>query len=109
MTNKISSEICQKCGKCCQARPFVELSPNEIAAIEKLTNLPRESFTYPKDKAGTLFFLQFKENGHCIFLNENNGVYSCGIYEVRSKLCRDYPSNAKQEAACAAKRGIASA
>ena len=100
MGDIISSEMCKKCAKCCKNHPFVQLSKNEIYEIEKFTKLPSDSFTNQKSEAGEEYFLQFKENGDCIFLNENNGDYSCGVYEVRSKICRNYPSKPNQHVAC---------
>ncbi|MBA4367567.1 MAG: hypothetical protein C0403_08000 [Desulfobacterium sp.] len=100
MENKISSEICQKCAECCKNFPFVELSQNEIYKLEKHTGLPFDMFTNPKGKAVEEYFLQFKENGYCFFLNENNGDYSCGVYEARSAICRNYPSKPNQNEVC---------
>jgi Fe-S-cluster containining protein len=104
MENIIISEICQKCAECCRNYPFVELSQNEIYEIEKLTKLPSDFFTNQKGEAGEEYFLQFKENGDCFFLNENNGDYSCGVYEARSKICRNYPSKPNQNKVCDSNR-----
>jgi len=100
MKNIISSEICKKCAECCKNYPFIELSQNEISEMEKLTKLPSDFFTNQKGETDEEYFLQFKENGDCFFLNENNGDYSCGVYEARSKICRDYPSKPNQNEIC---------
>lgn len=100
----ITNEICKKCAECCKNYPFVELSKNEILEIEKLIGLPSVLFTNEKDEAGEEYFLQFKENGDCFFLNGNNGTYSCGIYEARSEICRNYPSKPIQNEACNSNR-----
>lgn len=94
------SERCKKCAKCCKRYPFVELSQNEIGALEKFTGLHFDVFTNPKGKAGEGYFLKFKENGNCFFLDEQNGNYSCVVYEARSKICRNYPSNPSQNETC---------
>ena len=104
MENIITSEICKKCAECCKNYPFVVLTQNEIYEIEKLTKLPSEFFTNQKGGAGEEYFLQFKENGDCFFLNENNGDYSCGVYEARSKICRNYPSKPSQNKICDSNR-----
>nr|BAM15216.1 hypothetical protein [uncultured microorganism] len=57
-------------------------------------------FTYPLGTEGEGRFLKFKENGDCIFLNRDEGTYLCQIYEARPKICRDYPSNKKQNETC---------
>jgi uncharacterized protein len=104
MENKITSEICKKCAECCKNFPFVELSQNEIYEIEKLTELPSDLFSIQKGEAGGEYFLQFKENGDCIFLNENNGDYSCRVYKARSEICKNYPSKPKQNEVCDSNR-----
>jgi len=43
-------------------------------------------------KAVEEYFLQFQKNGDCFFLNENNGSYSCSVYEIRPEICKNYPS-----------------
>jgi len=104
MENIISSEICQKCAQCCKNYPYVELSQNEINELAKLTGLPFDVFTNPKGEAVEEYFLQFKENGDCFFLNEHNGEYSCCIYEARSEICINFPSKPRQNEVCAANR-----
>ncbi|MBU0991038.1 MAG: YkgJ family cysteine cluster protein [Proteobacteria bacterium] len=104
MANIITSEICKKCGECCQNYPFVELSQYEIFALEKLTGLPSDAFTNQKYGAVEEYFLDFKENGDCIFLNEHNGDYSCGVYEARSAICRNYPSKKSENEVCDSNR-----
>ncbi len=68
MENQILSEICKKCAECCKNYPFVELSKNEIHKLETLTGLPFEEFTNQKGESVEEYFLQFKENGDCFFL-----------------------------------------
>jgi Fe-S-cluster containining protein len=104
MGNIVVSEICNKCARCCKNYPFVELSHNEIYALEKLTGLPFDAFTNQKGETNEEYFLQFKENGDCFFLNENNGEYFCSVYEARSGICRNYPSTPSQNEACDANR-----
>ena len=104
MKNIISTEICKKCAECCKNNPFVELSQNEIYEIEKLTKLPSGLFANRKGEDGEGYFLRFKENGDCFFLNEKNGDYSCGIYEARSIICRNYPSKPSNTKFCDSKR-----
>jgi uncharacterized protein len=104
MGNIVLSEVCNKCAQCCKNYPFVELSRNEIHEMEKLTGLPVDAFTDKKGEADGDFFLQFKENGDCVFLNDNNGEYSCAVYKARSGVCRNYPSNPGQKETCDANR-----
>jgi uncharacterized protein len=104
MGNIVLSEICNKCAQCCKNFPFVELSHNEIHELEKLTGLPFDAFTNPKSEADEGYFLQFKENGDCFFLNEDKGGYSCAVYKARTGVCRNYPSTPSQNKACDANR-----
>jgi len=103
MDNIISNEMCKKCAECCKHYPFVELSPDEINELEKVTGLLCDVFTNPK---GEEYFLKFKENGDCFFLKKNDGEYSCGVYEARPDICRKYPSKPKQNEVCAEIRKI---
>lgn len=100
------SEICKKCGECCKGFPFIELSPNEVYELGKLTGLPSDVFANQKGEAVEEYFLKFKKNGNCFFLNESEGDYLCSVYEARSKICRDYPSKPCQHKVCNANREI---
>jgi Fe-S-cluster containining protein len=104
MENMISTKICNRCGACCKKYPFIELSKNETYLLEQATALHHDEFTNLKDKAVEEYFLQFQENGDCVFLNENNGRYSCGVYDARPEICRNYPSKPEQKEACHANR-----
>jgi len=101
----VLNEICKKCAECCKNYPFVELSNSEINTLEQLTELHFDVFTNPKGKAVEEYFLQFQENGDCFFLNENNGNYSCNVYESRPVICKNYPSKPQQKEVCEANRG----
>lgn len=100
MKNIISTEICRKCAECCRNYPFVELSKYEIDLLAQVTGLHFDLFTNPKGKPVEEYFLQFRENGDCFFLNKNNGSYSCGVYEARPEICKKFPSKAIQKEAC---------
>lgn len=104
MENKISSEICIKCAECCKNYPFVVLSQHDIFELEKITALPFDAFTNQKGGAVEVYFLDFKKNGECIFLNENNGDYSCNVYESRPAICRKYPGKKSQDEVCDSNR-----
>lgn len=94
MENKISSLTCQNCGICCRNFPFVEVNNREMTALEKFTKMHRYEFT---DPMGPTYddghFLKTKANGDCLFLKVENGHFSCGVYEARADICRNYPVN----------------
>lgn len=100
MTYTIPTEMCMKCAECCRNYPFVELSKDEIHLLEQVTGLSFELFTNPKRKTIEEYFLQFKESGHCFFLEESNGCYSCSVYESRPEICRKFPCKRIQKKAC---------
>ncbi|BBO69520.1 hypothetical protein DSCA_34500 [Desulfosarcina alkanivorans] len=78
----------------------MELSTREIELLEHVTGLPFEVFTHSKGEATEAYFLRFKANGDCFFLNENNGRYACGVYDSRPEVCRKFPSKPVQKDAC---------
>ena len=94
------SEVCKNCAECCRHYSWVALSEKDIAALEKFTGLSSEAFADPKGTTVDEYFLKFKNNGDCYFLGENDGDFSCGVYEARSDICRSYPSKPSQDAAC---------
>lgn len=99
------SEMCVKCAECCKSYPSVELSKNEIYSLEQVTGLHFDNFTNTKGKAVVKgYFLQSQENGDCVFLDKDNGVYSCKVYEARPRICQDYPSEPRQIEFCDANR-----
>lgn len=98
------SKMCKKCAKCCRRYSFVALSQNDIDAIEKFTGLHFDVFTNPKGKASEGYFLKFNKNGDCFFLDKHNDNYSCRVYETRSQICKNYPSNPSQHETCNANR-----
>ncbi len=100
MKNIISAEICKKCGECCRNYPYVELSKNDINSLEQKTALYFDQFTNQKGTTGEDYFLQFQENGNCVFLKENNGCYSCDVYAARPAICKKYPVEPLQKKVC---------
>jgi hypothetical protein len=90
---KRKSELCLQCGKCCMAMTFyggevdddardeihwMELHGLKIDYVEKAgkkQKLVEYYFTIPK---------------RCDALREVNGEFTCGVYETRPQMCRDY-------------------
>ena len=94
------TEICKKCAVCCKNHPFIDLTEKEIDSLKHLTGLDSDVFTNPKGKAVEEYFLRFQENGDCFFLIEENGGFSCGAYEARPGICKNYPSKPSQQKFC---------
>ncbi len=97
-------EICKKCAECCKNYPFIKLSKNEINFLELLTGLHFGMSINSRGKTYEEYLIPFKENGDCIFLNENNGNYSCDVYIARPEICKNYPSNLRQQEVCDSNR-----
>ena len=93
-------KTCRECGECCRHFAFAKLSQLEIETIEAFTGLHFSIFTYPIGADGEGRFLKFRDNGDCFFLNKEEDTFSCLIYEVRSKICRGYPSTQAQVETC---------
>lgn len=100
LTETITLKTCRECGECCRNFAFAKLSQLEIETIEAFTGLHFNIFTYPIGADGEGRFLKFKDNGDCFFLNRDEDTFSCLIYEVRSNVCRDYPSSKAQLETC---------
>jgi len=100
MANVISTRICKKCGECCKQSPFVELSKDEINALEQATGLHFDLFTNSKGVSADGYFLKFQGDGACFFLNKSEDGYACGVYEARPEACKTYPSKAIQHDFC---------
>jgi len=104
--------ICSKCGKCCQLLPssksydelcsmaengdkisinFLKLFlPHKtLADAIKIDEIyVKQTIELNKKKFGNDFETYFY---YCRYLNEDN---SCNVYNMRPKLCRDYPKSA---------------
>jgi Fe-S-cluster containining protein len=100
MKDMIATDRCRKCAQCCRNYPFVELSESEIVLLEEATGLRSDVFTNRKRKTIEEYFLKFRENGYCYFLNEKNDTYTCRVYESRPDICRNFPSTIIQKKAC---------
>jgi len=96
----VTCKTCRECAVCCRHFAFAKLTQFEIEALRDFTGFHSNMFTYPIGTEGEGHFLKFRENGDCIFLNKDEGTYSCLVYEVRSQVCRDYPSNQEQIETC---------
>ena len=61
-----------------------------------------DDFINQKGEAVEEYFLKFKENGDCFFLNKKDGSYFCAVYEARPEICKKYPSRPRQKETCEA-------
>ncbi len=80
---------CKKCGNCCKnIRGWVYINEIEIDEISKFLKINNFDFIkkYLIQDQGWYILSSPSHNPNC-FLKEN----TCGIYNVRPKLCREYP------------------
>lgn len=81
MINIADNSMCNNCGKCCMDNPlpagFAGSTPEDIVDDSVSWNL---------------------ENGWCKYLIDNgDGTYSCGNYEGRPIICRQFPIVEKEK------------
>jgi Fe-S-cluster containining protein len=94
------SDICKKCAACCKRYPFIEVSQKEIFSLKEATGVHPDLFTNRKDDEKDEYFLQFKENGFCYFLAEQDNAFYCSAYAARPGICKNFPSNPLQQEVC---------
>lgn len=78
----ITSEICVKCGKCCNMQATVR------GDEEYLEFLKLMGFKVTQDRVNKQYLLV--DLGTCSHLDKSEGLNKCKIYENRPQLCRDY-------------------
>lgn len=102
-------KYCQTCGDCCK-RYDVSITFEEGVNIVNFTGLSFFDFStwkFPRTLEqfdfrffGARKFKHKRNSKECIFLCENEGVYSCGIYDVRPSVCCDYPYTVGEKENC---------
>ncbi len=81
---------CDRCGYCCTLR--ARLSFIELLRI-LLKGYKKKDFVI-KDMQGRNCIKQFKNND-CYFLIRKGKKTACKIYNIRPKMCREYPGDIK--------------
>jgi Fe-S-cluster containining protein len=97
--------VCNDCGSCCRNFAYVRMPQDDIKTLETFTGLCSEEFTSKIDNTGEKRFINFQDNGDCIFLTMIDGAYSCSVYEARPATCRGYPSTDIQRETCRVNSG----
>jgi uncharacterized cysteine cluster protein YcgN (CxxCxxCC family) len=89
LTAEMKSELCQRCGKCCMAMTFDGGAVTEEALDEvRWMELHGVRVDYYRRRGEARWYYTFPRP--CRELREEGGRYSCGIYETRPQMCRDY-------------------
>ena len=77
--------LCRRCGDCC--RHYVIVTDAEI---DRINSRGYKEFTVVDPFARKGKCLKLVGN-RCFFLEEQQGLASCLIYDIRPKVCSTYP------------------
>jgi Fe-S-cluster containining protein len=84
---------CRRCGVCCHVDMVAYVSPEDIERWEKeqrhdiIDRLRDNEVIWAGDRIVNRF--GFKVTS-CVYLNWDGASFSCGIYETRPIVCRNY-------------------
>jgi Fe-S-cluster containining protein len=79
---------CKRCGECCK-KYTIKLYKKDVERIGK--KYPTECFTQRFEIGPFNDTILRKINGKCMFLTGKKGHYKCEIYNIRPKICKEYP------------------
>ena len=89
LTAAQKSELCQQCGRCCMAMTF-EGGPVDEDALDQIRWMELHGMRIDYFKRGRSTIYYYTMPTACSQLRESGGRYSCGIYDTRPQMCRDY-------------------
>ena len=88
---------CFRCGKCCREHGFgLTATPGDIRRWKRQGRVDIMRYVWSPKEAGGYGDIWIdpetgEDLGYCPFLQKVNlGKYTCGIYETRPKICRDF-------------------
>ena len=94
LSAKRKSELCLMCGKCCMSMTFFGGEVDDEARDEiQWMELHGLKIDYVEKKTGpkrTVTEYYFSIPQRCNALQETDGKFTCGVYETRPQMCRDY-------------------
>jgi Fe-S-cluster containining protein len=89
LTAAEKSELCQQCGRCCMAMTFEGGELDEEAYDQiRWMELHGLRIDYYRRRGVVSWFYTMATP--CSQLRNDEGRYSCAIYETRPQMCRDY-------------------
>ncbi|HJQ26819.1 MAG TPA: YkgJ family cysteine cluster protein [Blastocatellia bacterium] len=99
LTAKRKSELCVLCGKCCMSMAFYGGAVDDESRDE-IQWMELHGFKIDYVKAGDAMDYYFTIPQRCNALQETRGDdglmrYTCGVYETRPQMCRDYDGSIK--------------
>jgi Fe-S-cluster containining protein len=93
LSAKRKSELCLQCGKCCMSMTFSGGVVDDDARDEihwmELHGL-KIDYVEILGRKGPVREYYFTIPKRCDALRETDGVFTCGVYETRPQMCRDY-------------------
>ncbi|HKP12795.1 MAG TPA: YkgJ family cysteine cluster protein [Blastocatellia bacterium] len=99
LTAQRKSELCVLCGKCCMSMTFFGGEVDDEARDE-IHWMELHGFKIDYVEAGGAVEYYFSLPQRCNALQETPGDdglmrYTCGVYETRPQMCRDYDGSVK--------------
>lgn len=95
------SHRCNHCGKCCQRRGELSLTPLDVFNISQYIGITAKNFIKEYCDIGKGFDVCIRSNestNRCIFFSRNlKGGSHCLIYDVRPMTCYLYPLKSRPE------------
>src|SRR5260370_33525653 len=94
LSAKRKSELCLQCGKCCMSMTFYGGEVDDEARDEihwmELHGLKIDYVEKKVNGAHSLIEYYFSIPKRCDALQEVAGKFTCGVYETRAQMFRDY-------------------
>ena len=90
---------CRRCGECCK-KYTIRLLKDDIKRIKN--KCYNEVYFLDKETIGPYKgkFILKKINERCVFLKKKDNTYFCKIYDIRPKICKQYPFFGKSIESC---------
>ncbi len=95
LSSLTNENVCKKCASCCKSLAIWVQDSEGMSDRLSFLQSPVISYIRTGIVKHSIEWLILVINLRCIHLNENNGIYSCKIWDSSEKpnLCRSYPSN----------------
>ncbi|HEU4390892.1 MAG TPA: YkgJ family cysteine cluster protein [Blastocatellia bacterium] len=94
LSAKRKSELCLQCGKCCMSMTFFGGEVDDDARDEihwmELHGLKIDYVERTNRRGRPVQEYYFTIPQRCGSLQEIDGKFTCGVYETRPRMCRDY-------------------
>ncbi len=89
LSDEEKSALCRSCGRCCMAMTF-EGGVYEEEAADQIQWMELHGLRIDYHRRNGVVRWYYTMSTPCSKLQEDDGRYSCGIYDSRPRMCRDY-------------------